>query len=67
MVPPHTISAVVGWIAVPEGRVFFYANRLWLDRLSGLGALIKKKLGQRMLSSQMLETVERAGVCKPTP
>jgi hypothetical protein len=60
-------TTVAGWVDVPEGRVFFLTTRLWIDRLSGFGASLKRRLGERLLATQMKETIARAGICEVAP
>lgn len=60
-------TTIVGWVPVREGRVFFLTNRLWLDRLSGFGASIKRRLGRRLLSNQMTERLEDTHLCRSAP
>jgi hypothetical protein len=56
-------QSVAALVPVEEGTLFAYVRRVWLDRLSGLGAAIKKAVARRLLGAHMEEMIDGLAVC----
>jgi hypothetical protein len=48
---------------VVEGRLLFYVNRVWTDRVGGLGCPFKKIVGRYSVLDELHESIRNLGVC----
>jgi hypothetical protein len=63
----HTLNSsqtVLVLLPVVEGRLLFYVNRVWTERVGGLGCPIKKIVGRYSVLDEMREIIRNLGVCR---
>ncbi len=62
----HTLDAsqtVLALLPVVEGRLLLYVNRVWTDRVGGLGCPVKRIVGRYSVLDAMREIIRGLGVC----
>lgn len=64
----HTLSASQSFLVIlpaVEGRLLFYVNRAWIDRVVGLGCPLKTLVARYFILSEMRTIMTNMEVCGP--
>lgn len=59
----NTSQAIAGLIAIAEGTIVFYVNRVSTDQLEGLGSSLKQAIGRSVMARQLTAMFERSRAC----
>ena len=59
----ESIQIVVAVIPVQEGMLLVYVNRTWTHKVTGFFTRLKKRIGYKMMMSEMEHVMENLDVC----